>query len=132
MDLLGENMTDIEIATVAGFDTDLPSFQDGTAIVLKAIALARVAERAELSTNLNGGTMEDRYFPYEFEVWQGDEMVAGASGPREDALREAMHYAAQYTEDGPVRVFEVTRTLVPNAQDQADGALAPFAPGSQS
>ena len=59
--------------------------------------------------------MEDRYFPHEFEVWQGDEMVASASGPREDALREAMHYAAQYAEDGPVRVFEVTRTLVPNA-----------------
>ena len=69
---------------------------------------------AMLGTNLNGGTMEDRYFPHEFEVWQGDEMVASASGPREDALREAMHYAAQYAEDGPVRVFEVTRTLVPN------------------
>lgn len=71
---------------------------------------------AMLGTNLNGGTMEDRYFPHEFEVWQGDEMVASASGPREDALREAMHYAAQYAEDGPVRVFEVTRTLVPNAK----------------
>jgi len=56
----------------------------------------------------------ERFFPYEFEVWQGDEMVASASGPREDALREAMHYAVQYAQDGPVRVFEVTRTLMPN------------------
>lgn len=55
-----------------------------------------------------------RFFPYEFEVWQGDEMVASTSGPRDAALREAMHYASQYEEDGPVRVFEVTRTLVPN------------------
>jgi len=54
----------------------------------------------------------ERFFPFEFEVWQGDEMVASANGPRDDALREAMHYAAKYEQDGPVRVFEVTRTLV--------------------
>ena len=59
----------------------------------------------------------ERFFPFEFEVWQGDEMVASASGPRDDALREAMHYAEQYEQDGPVRVFEVTRTLVrPNVE----------------
>lgn len=62
---------------------------------------------------------EERFFSYEFEVWQGDEMVASASGPRDDALREAMHYAAQYEQDGPVRVFEVTRTLVrPNVKSE--------------
>jgi hypothetical protein len=62
------------------------------------------------------GEDAERFFPFEFEVWQDDVMVASASGPREDALREAMHYAAQYQQDGPVRVFEVTRTLVrPNA-----------------
>ena len=54
----------------------------------------------------------ERFFSFEFEVWQGDEMVASASGPRDDAIREAMHYAAQYEQDGPVRVFEVQRTLV--------------------
>ena len=60
---------------------------------------------------------QERFFPFEFEVWQNDMMVASASGPRDDALREAMHYAAQYEQDGPVRVFEVTRTLVrPNAE----------------
>jgi len=58
------------------------------------------------------GEDAERFFPFEFEVWQGDMMVASASGPRDDALREAMHYAAQYQQDGPVRVFEVTRTLV--------------------
>ena len=59
----------------------------------------------------------DRYFAVEFEVWQEDEMCASASGTREDALREAMHYATQYGQGGPVRVFEVTRTLVtPNAR----------------
>ena len=59
----------------------------------------------------------ERFFPVEFEVWQGDDMVASASGPRDTALREAIHYAAQYEQDGPVRVFEVTRTLVmPNVK----------------
>jgi hypothetical protein len=54
------------------------------------------------------GEDAERFFPFEFEVWQDDVMVASASGP--------MHYAAQYQQDGPVRVFEVTRTLVrPNA-----------------
>ena len=48
----------------------------------------------------------------EFEVWQGDEMVASASGPRAMALAEAMHYAGQYEQDGPVSVFEVTRSFV--------------------
>ena len=62
------------------------------------------------------GAEPERFFAFEFEVWQGDEMVASASGSRDDALREAMHYAAQYAQDGPVRVFEVTRTIVtPNA-----------------
>jgi hypothetical protein len=54
----------------------------------------------------------ERFFPSEFEVWQGDEMVASASGPRDVAKREAMNYAAQYAQDGTVRVFEVTRNLM--------------------
>jgi hypothetical protein len=53
-----------------------------------------------------------RFFPFEFEVWQDEFIVASASGTREEALREAMNYAVQYEQDGPVRVFEVTRTLV--------------------
>ena len=66
---------------------------------------------------------KERFFPFEFEVWQDDMMVASASGQRADALREAMHYAAQYELDGPVRVFEVTRTLVrPNASAKGPAA----------
>lgn len=59
--------------------------------------------------------MEERS---EFEVWQNDEMVASTSGPRDEARREAMNYAKQYAEDGPVQIFEVTRTLVPNMTDR--------------
>ena len=56
----------------------------------------------------------------EFEIWQAsitdpdDEMmVAGSSGPRPFALREAMHYADVYGQDGPVRVEEIIRRSVP-------------------
>lgn len=54
----------------------------------------------------------ERFFASEFEVWQGDEMVASTYGPRDAAEHEAMLYAAQYAQDGPVRVFEIARTLV--------------------
>jgi len=50
--------------------------------------------------------------PAEFEVWQDGMMVAGASGPREDALREALHYANQYASDGSVSIYEITRKLI--------------------
>lgn len=68
---------------------------------------------------------QERFFPFEFEVWQGDNMVASASGPRDDALREAMNYAAQYEQDGPARVFEVTRTLAtPNVELRGGPAVS--------
>lgn len=71
-----------------------------------------------------------RFFPFEFEVWQDEFIVASASGTREEALREAMNYATQYEQDGPVRVFEVTRTLVtPNAPHEGrTAALSPSVP----
>jgi len=69
-------------------------------------------ERAKAIEAWNTRQDGERFFPFEFEVWQGDEMAASASGPRDTALREAMHYAVQYAQDGQVRVFEVTRTLV--------------------
>jgi len=50
--------------------------------------------------------MNDR----EFEVWQDDMCVAGTMGS--NALNEIKHYAAQYEQDGPIEVYEVTRTLV--------------------
>ena len=58
------------------------------------------------------GRDAERHFSPEFEVWQDDMMVASACGPREDAYAEAMRYAEQYGQDGPVRVFEVQRTLM--------------------
>lgn len=49
----------------------------------------------------------------EFEVVADDDdaevQCAYTTGPREDALREAMHYAAVYSKDGPVKVREVIR-----------------------
>jgi len=50
--------------------------------------------------------MNDR----EFEVWQDDMCVAGTMGS--NALNEIKHYAAQYEQDGPIEVYEVTRTLI--------------------
>jgi hypothetical protein len=51
----------------------------------------------------------------EFEVRCDGEPVASAVGPREDALREARHYAAVYAQDGVTEIFEVTRKKVANA-----------------
>lgn len=41
-----------------------------------------------------------------FEIQQDGMTVALASGPRDRAYAEAMHYAAVYGQDGPVEVFE--------------------------
>lgn len=39
---------------------------------------------------------------FEFEVWQEGMVVATTSAANEDAaLREAMHYAMMYAQDGP-------------------------------
>lgn len=46
----------------------------------------------------------------EYEIHQDGMMVAGASG--ENALAEALHYCAEYGQDGPVELFEVTRVQV--------------------
>lgn len=46
----------------------------------------------------------------EFEVQDSDGMVqAVASGPRAAAFNEAMNYARQYEQDGPVTIWEVLR-----------------------
>lgn len=56
---------------------------------------------------------------YEFEVWQDGSMVAGASSPdRQRAMNDACHYIAVYSQDGPVELYEVTRTLL-HAQPQS-------------
>lgn len=45
----------------------------------------------------------------EYEVHANGQMMAGASGPKEEAFAEAMHYARQYGDEGVVEIFEVTR-----------------------
>jgi hypothetical protein len=49
----------------------------------------------------------------EFEM-HGPEgfMLAGTSGPRDEALSEMRRYVAQYAEEGPLRVYEVHRVDV--------------------
>lgn len=56
----------------------------------------------------------------EFEVWQDGEVVASASGPRDDAMREAIMYASQYSVAGHVEVYEVTRTCILATRENED------------
>lgn len=49
---------------------------------------------------------------YEFEVWQNDEMQAGGSGPAHVVGSEAAHYAAIYSQDGPVEVRYYARRRI--------------------
>jgi len=49
----------------------------------------------------------------EFQVWMEDDtFCADTMGPRDRALSEARNYAMQYAQDGPVRIEEITRTVV--------------------
>lgn len=54
--------------------------------------------------------------PATFEVHQDGTPVALASGPRDRAYAEAMHYAAVYGQDGPVEVFEHVPVPLPKAE----------------
>lgn len=54
---------------------------------------------------------ENRFFPFEFEVWRDNEMLFSARGKKDDAYREAFNYAEQNSKDGTVRIFEVSRKL---------------------
>lgn len=48
----------------------------------------------------------------EFSVIQSDMEVANVSGPREQALRDAIAYAHGYSNEGVVELYEVQRMLV--------------------
>lgn len=121
-----------EIARLRHRLTELGKAADAAAMVIATIEAEDTTEEEKLQSVMDAIqtwapdamlAQTERFFPFEFEVWQGDEMVSSASGPRETALREAMHYAAQYGQDGPVRVFEVTRTVVtPNERGQGPAA----------
>ena len=45
----------------------------------------------------------------EYEVVQDGLVMASAIGPESRAWKEALNYAAQYSDDGEVIVFKVTR-----------------------
>ncbi|MBR8657643.1 DUF551 domain-containing protein, partial [Achromobacter sp. Marseille-Q0513] len=51
-----------------------------------------------------------------FDLWQDGMVVASASGPRAQALQEIQHYAAVYSQDGPVQIEEVIRIPLNAAQ----------------
>jgi hypothetical protein len=61
----------------------------------------------------------------EYELWQDDMMVAGASGP--GSFGEIMNYARQYAQDGAVEVFRVRREKIaqsppaPSPTQQGEG-----------
>jgi hypothetical protein len=57
-----------------------------------------------------------------FEVHQDGSPVALASGPRDRAYAEAMHYASVYGQDGPVEVFEHVPVPLPAPCSKREGA----------
>jgi hypothetical protein len=61
----------------------------------------------------------------EFELHCNDEFAASASGTRDQAWSEIQHYAAQYEQDGPIAIYEVTRRLVQcDGRDGVTGSAA--------
>ena len=48
----------------------------------------------------------------EFELIVGDCLGASASGTKDQAWAEIMHYAAQYANEGPIEIYRVTRERV--------------------
>lgn len=59
-----------------------------------------------------------------FEIVQGGIVVACGSGPDQDAVtREAVHYAAQYLQDGPVQIRGTIKSpALPPHPDKREGA----------
>lgn len=51
----------------------------------------------------------------EFQITQDGFIVAGAEGPRDQAWAEIQRYAAQYAEDGPIEIWEITRRRIEGA-----------------
>lgn len=80
----------------------------------RAVILARKLrtpeEEAVANKNLQDAIAELQAEPEEFEIIQDDMQVASASGP--NAYEEIMRYAAQYAEDGPLEIFQITRKRI--------------------
>ena len=56
-----------------------------------------------------------------FEIRQHGVAVAAVTGPRGDAVNEALHYAFQYEQDGPVEVVELLTLYRTPEAGNADG-----------
>lgn len=56
--------------------------------------------------------MNDVSKEVEYEVWQDNACVAGSMGEQTRTLAEIKHYASQYEQDGPIKVYEITRREV--------------------
>lgn len=62
---------------------------------------------------MNITTPYENYFFYQFELWQNEMMVANTSSKRrEDALNDIKHYAMMFKDDGPLKIYQVTRTPI--------------------
>lgn len=58
--------------------------------------------------------------PFEFDVWQEGGVVASVSAASEDAaLREAMHLAMMYAQDGPPVEVRPAQPQEPNNEPDA-------------
>lgn len=57
-------------------------------------------------------TSQDREDEVEFQIGIEGEVQAQTFGPREQAWAEIQRYAAQYAEDGPIEIWEVTRRRI--------------------
>ncbi|HSV24659.1 MAG TPA: hypothetical protein VLJ17_16725 [Xanthobacteraceae bacterium] len=59
---------------------------------------------------------------YELEVWQSGLMVASVHGPDFDFVHgEAMHYALQYAQDGPVEIRGIPADKFEQVKAEATG-----------
>lgn len=60
---------------------------------------------------------------YDLEIWQAGQMVASAHGADFDFVhREAMHYAFQYAQDGPVEIRGIPADKFDQVQAEASGS----------
>jgi len=53
----------------------------------------------------------------EFQITQDGIIVAAAEGTRDRAWEEIQHYAAVYSQDGPVEIWEVTRRRIEGSHE---------------
>jgi hypothetical protein len=103
--VLAERERCAKVASETVCDTHLP-----TGIKIYGIRAA-AAIRAELS---QGAAPPDFDASVEFEVHCNGEFVASASGPHDEALREALHYLSRYEQDGECKLYRVMREHVPH------------------